>query len=186
MTDVRSYAPLSQLVSELQTLCQEGRTGTAYIVTDDNKMARLGLEAGEIDFILFQRKRGADALAMMPHIQAGRLRFEDGLKPSADATDLPATLDILEFLNNPLTKDAPQALAPQAAQSSPTLGAADRAMIEAVLTDYIGPMASIICDEQLNEVSNLESALKALAAEIQDSGQIKEFFDRVHARLDKA
>jgi hypothetical protein len=186
MTDVRSYTPFSQLVSELKILCLEGRTGTAYIVTDDNKMARLGLEAGEIDFILFQRKRGADALAMMQHIQAGRLRFEDGLKPSADATDLPATTDILEFLNNPQSKGAPQALAPQAAQNTQTLNAADRAMVEAVLTDYIGPMASIICDEQLNEVSNLESALKALAAEIQDSGQIKEFLDRVHAQLGKA
>jgi hypothetical protein len=198
MTDARNYAPLSQLVSELKILCREGRTGTAYVVTDDNRMARLGLAAGKIDFIWFHSRRGADALILMSHIHAGRLRFEDGVKAAADAADLPTTAEILEFLLAPQSgvgspspaqqsrSGTPPPASDTQQQGPPAVGAAERTMIEEILTDYVGPMASIICDEQLNECSDLESALNSLAAEIQDSGQIKEFLDRVHARLGTA
>lgn len=184
MTDAPNYVPLAQLVSELKILCREGRTGTAYLVTDDNRMARIGMAAGKIDFLWFHSKRGADALIMMSQIHAGRLRFEDGVKAPADTADLPSTAEILEFLLSPLAAASTAAApVPGAPQAQAAVSAAERAMIEELLTDYVGPMASIICDEQLNEGTDLETALKALAAEIQDSGQIKEFLDRVHTRL---
>ena len=185
MNEAQSYVPFVQLVGELKILSREGRTGTAYIVTDDNRMARLGLEAGHIDLIWFHRKRGADALALMSQIQAGRLRFEDAVKAPADTSDLPSTTEILEFLLKQAASDTTTTAA-NAAGNSPIVASADREMIEEVLTDYLGPMASIICDEHLSEGQDLESALKALATEIQDSAQIKEFLDLVHARLSKA
>jgi len=156
-----------------------------FIVTDDNQMARLNLNAGEIDFISFHNKRGADALAMLSNIQAGRLRFEAGHTAGKETIDLPSTVDILEYLHNPVgTQSAPASSAPK--HTGMALSATHRVMIEEVLTEFIGPMASIVCEEELNAASNLESGLMRLAALIQESSQAQDFLTQVRNRLSKS
>jgi hypothetical protein len=156
-----------------------------FIATDDNQMARLNLNAGEIKFISFHNKRGADALSLLSNIQAGRLRFEEGLTAEIATRDMPSTVDILEFLRNPVGT-----LSASAASSTPkhmgmALSASDRVMIEEVLTEFIGPMACIVCEEGLNAAPDLESGLRKLAAEIQEPSQVQDFLTQVRARLSK-
>lgn len=156
-----------------------------FIVTDDNQMARLNLNAGQIDFISFHNKRGRDALAMFSNIHAGRLRFEAGHTSEKAALDLPSTVDILDYLAKPAGAPGMSAGSSAPKPTGKALSAAHRLMIEEVLTEYIGPMASIVCEEELNAAPDLESGLRRLAAQIQESSQAKDFLTQVHARLAK-
>lgn len=185
MSDVRSYKPLSHLIAEMETLCRNRSTGMVFIATDDNQMARLNLNAGEIKFISFHNKRGADALALISNIQAGRLRFEEGLTAETVTIDLPSTVDIFKFLNNPIGTLSASAVSSAPKHTGMALSASDRVMIEEVLTEFIGPMACIVCEEELNAAPDLESGLRKLAAEIQESSQIQDFLTQVRARLSK-
>lgn len=183
MSDAQSYEPLSHLIAELETLCRNRSTGMVFIVTDDNQMARLNLNAGEIDFLSFHNKRGRESLAMFSNIHAGRLRFEAGHTSEKDTLDLPSTIDILDYLAK--SAGAPSVPAGSSAPKSTgvALGAAHRLMIEEVLTEFIGPMASIVCEEELNAAPDLESGLRRLAAQIQESSQAKDFLTQVRNRL---
>jgi len=157
-----------------------------FIVTDDNQMARLNLNAGQIDFISFHNKRGRDALAMFLNIHAGRLRFEAGHTAEKATLDLPSTANILEYLAKPAGAPGMPAGSSAPKSKGVALSAAHRVMIEEVLTEFIGPMASIVCEEELNAAPDLESGLRRLAAQIQESSQAKDFLTQVHARLAKA
>jgi len=185
MSDVRSYEPLSHLIAELETLCRNRSTGMVFIVTDDNQMARLNLKAGEIDFISFHHKRGKDALAMFSNIHAGLLRFEAGHTAENASMDLPSTVDILEYLANPAGSPGVPADSSAPKHTGMTLSASRRVMIEEVLTEFIGPMASLVCEEVMNAAPDLESGLRSLAAQIQESSQAQDFLTQVHARLSK-
>jgi hypothetical protein len=184
MSDTHSNMPLPQLVTELATLCREGSTGTVFIATDDNRLARLSLNAGEIELISFHNKRGAEALALIPNIHAGRLRFDEGHKTATGTGGLPPTADILEFLSNSPAPDTE--IAPSAGRATHQhLTADDRRMIEDTLAEFIGPMASIVCEEHLDQATDLESALSKLAADIDDPAQANDFLAQVHAHYGK-
>lgn len=185
MSDVRSYKPLSHLIAEMETLCRDGSTGMIFIATDDNQMARVNLHAGEINFISFHNKRGADALTLLTTIHAGRLRFEEGLTAEKSTIDLPSTVDILEFLHHPVGTLNVSAVSSTPKHTGATLSASDRVVIEEVLTEFIGPMACIVCEEELSAVQDLESGLRKLSAEIQDPGQVQDFLTQVRTRLSK-
>lgn len=185
MSDVHSYKPLSRLIAEMETLCRNRSTGMVFIATDDNQMARLNLNAGEIKFISFHNKRGADALTLLSHIHAGRLRFEEGLTAEKATIDLPSTADILGSLHNPIGMLSASTASSPPKHTGMALSPSDRVMIEEVLTEFIGPMACIVCEEELNAAPDLESGLRKLAAEIQEPSQIQDFLTQVRARLSK-
>lgn len=184
MSSEQSYNSLQALVGELASLCKEGASGTVFIATDDNRLVRMTLDGGEIRFISFQNKRGAAALNLMPQIKQGRLRFEEGVISGTPSADLPPTADTLRFLANPASSAAPSSPAATAAtnRGSSAITDKDRAVIETVLADYIGPMASIVCDEHLSGAQDLQTALKKLAAEIQDPLQAEKFIADVNAQ----
>ncbi len=216
--------PLADLVLELRSLCQQGANGTAFITTDSRAIAQVCLEDGQIVFVLFQNKRGAEALELMKQIKSGRLRFEEGSIPSF-RTPLPTWEIVLsDLIGGVPAADAPLSRRPDPISKRPDpiskrpdpiskrpdpisrrpdpvsqrpdpkddmplnkgLGpfqARVRAILEATLMEYIGPMASLVCDEKLPKATDLESAIEILATEIPDAEQAVRFMHEVYKRL---
>ncbi len=193
--------PYRQIVAELAALCGAGRTGTLFMATTDNQSARIGLTQGEITSLVFRNQRGLEALDHLRKIVAARINFSDAVMDRGVRGDLPATPDLLGMLgaDEPPavapTRPAPLAAPPTAPAPPPSPSAADaqlarvQAVIETELTEYLGPMAVVICREHVARAAtggpphDVRQIVEAVAREIGDRPKEERFRQQVLSRL---
>jgi hypothetical protein len=203
-------APISygQLLSELGALCSAKRTGTLFIATTDNQSARIGLRQGEIVSLGFRTQRGLEALDQIRKITAGRFSFSDTVVDRVLSADLPDTSDLLEMLSGGDSPPPPPAIpaaalaatsravgpvpshavAPAAAPPVAQLVKA-QAVIEAELTEFVGPIAPLLCREHVARAAaagppwDLPALVEAVSHEIGDRAKEDRFKQKTLARL---
>ncbi len=182
------------VVETLRQLCAEERTGTVFIVSDDNRMAQVHLHGGDVAAVLCRGRRGHDALLLMQSMARARLRFEDGPVARGEA-DAAATQAILAYLDGSRTQ-APNSgpgkerrsvertpLVAAAAPPDGVLSATTRAIFERILTEYIGPMAQIICQDHFDSAKGARLTALALAGEIPNQAHAARFLSEVGKAL---
>jgi len=204
------FTPFPSLMVQIATLCGQRQTGTVMLVSDDNRMGKIHLRAGEIVFVMCRGRRGRDALGLMRTMQAARLSFVAGAVDAADAVEW-ASKTVLDYLNGlmadlPATgaagaagatlqsklTDAPGTATPAApapAATQQTSKAADvtpatRAMIENVMLTYIGPMAQIVCADHFAGATDTRALILALATEIPGAANQAKFQAEIAKLLD--
>jgi hypothetical protein len=161
-----------QLIDQLQRFCAEKRTGTVLIATEDNQLARILLENGNISFLAFGRKQAQDAVAQIREIKTGRIKFSEGHVGSYNKQVLSPTREMLQALAG--TRATP---------------AAALKIIENELIDILGPMGSIICAEHLKKIGDLTQAsaltdlINAVAREIKDPTKARRFKEDVLKKI---
>ena len=204
-------APISygQLLSELGALCSAKRTGTLFIATTDNQSARIGLRQGEIVSLGFRTQRGLEALDQIRKITAGRFSFSDTVVDRVLSADLPDTSDLLEMLSGgdspapppPAIPAASLAVTARAVGPVPTRAVAPaaappvaqlvkaQAVIEAELTEFVGPIAPLLCREHVARAAaagppwDLPALVEAVSHEIGDRAKEDRFKQKTLARL---
>lgn len=184
-----TYIPFGEIVVELKKLCDAGKTGVLFLATRKNKSAQIMLDGGNIVFVYFFNRRGVEALTLMLEIEAGRFRFQEG-SITAKPMDLPPTADILQNLMNGAGMDAVSATTTSTTASAQisdqvasSLSPDHRRELEDALAKYIGPMASIICDDHLDSATDLHAAIDALASEIPAAEKAAQFKAEAQQRL---
>lgn len=173
----QQYIPFTDLVAKIEELCTEKATGIFFIATKVNRSAQIVIENGAIVFIYFYNKQGQEALELMLTIQAGRYKFQKNAT-SPRRNKLPPTIDILNFLYGKCKSEAVR-------KATVHTGLTDKQkqILQTVLAEYIGPMAAIICEDHLDSVPDLASAIKALASEIPSPEQGQKFRIQIEAKL---
>ena len=190
-----------QLMTELGALCAAKRTGTMFLATTDNHSARIGLRQGDIVSLVFRTQRGLEALDHIRKITAGRFSFSDAVVDKGPHADLPHTSDLLALLvgeewplpppdSAPPAAAAPRTAAPAAAQpvDNPQLARA-QAVIESELTEFVGPIAPLLCREHLARAAaagppwDWRELVEAVAREIGDRAKEERFIQQTLARL---
>jgi hypothetical protein len=195
--------PYSQLLMELGALCSAKRTGTMFIATTDNQSARIGLRQGEIVSLGFRTQRGLEALDHIRKITAGRFSFSDAVVDRGSSADLPYTADLLALLSGddpPPPPAAPAAAGPRPAAprtaapvaihpvADPQLAKA-LAVIEAELTEFVGPIAPLLCREHIERAVaagppwDFPVLVEAVSREIGDRVKEDRFKQKTLARL---
>jgi len=190
--------PYRQLLTALGALCSAKRTGTMFIATTDNQSARIGLREGEIVSLVFRTRRGLEALDHIRKITAGRFSFSDEVVDRVSSTDLPYTADLLAPLSgddSPPPLAAPAAAAPRTAApvfAQPVAGsplANAQAVIEAELTEIVGPIAPLLCREHIARAVaagppwDFPALVEAVSREIGDRVTEDRFKQKTLARL---
>jgi len=184
------------LMTELGALCAAKRTGTMFVATTDNHSARIGLRQGDIVSLVFRNQRGLEALDHIRKITAGRFSFSDAVVDKGTQVDLPHTADLLALLlgeESPLpppASAAPRTPAPAAAQpaDNPQMARA-QAVIESELTEFVGPIAPLLCREHIARAAaagppwNWLLLVEAVAREIGDRAKEDRFKQQTLARL---
>ncbi len=192
--------PWGELLQELIRMCNERRTGTLFIATNDNRLARVALKDGVISAVEFQRKQGLAAIKLMQSILAGTWRFNEELMLVSGVQSLPSTPGLLKMLADKPGSDSalpahelsvPQTLPPQQPGAG-TLGAAKqrfsfvdvsellqvKELITAELIGIIGPMGKLVCEDHLSALTDRRSvmmAIEKIAAEIDDPDLERQF-----------
>lgn len=180
------FLPFLRIVEYIRQLCAQRRSGTVFVVSDDNRMAQVHLENGEIASLLCRNRRGLEALGMMRAMQNARLRFDESYIAKAEKDNL-STQDIFDDLfgaaSTAVLRDRVSAL-PAAARASAsaagqqqesTLTSEVRAIVQRVMTQYIGPMAEIVCEDHFEQAGNLSALVQLLAGEISAPEQAAKF-----------
>jgi len=205
-TPEQAFSNPDQFVAAIRGLCAERRTGTLFVVTVDNEAARFVLRQGTIVAIQFRVRHGLDAIGRLRSVTSGRFNFTPDVAGAQDAPALPPTQEILAMLaqrepapRRPVREAAP---APQAvstpqvapareAVSTPSGTHFERAqrVLEAELTEYLGPMAPLVCLEHLVRAGDLIGAgdlarlVEAIAKEIGDPAKEARFKREALAKL---
>lgn len=186
--------PFTEIVKELEKLCKNKATGTLSLTTAANRSAQVAIDHGEVVFVFYSGKMGEGALAAMAGIDGGRFRFQENSLPSRRMT-LPPSAAILAQLTSgaaitggatkpPASPSAVSAVSPAAATSSAgSLTPDQKQLLERCLAEHIGPMATIICEDQLRGSLSLEEAIDALAAEVPTPAAAEAFRKLALARL---
>jgi len=184
--------PFWRIVEQLRQFCAERLTGTVFIVSDDNRMAQVHLESGNIVMLLCRGRRGLEALAAMRTMLNARLRFDDSYVSATETENL-NTSEVIDQLGISLA-NAPAAAsrvpahaalraAPAAAAAAtqpavaPVMALSADAVgkLEKMLVQYIGPMAQIVCADHVEQAVDLRSLALALSTEIPDKKQADAF-----------
>ena len=179
--------PFRRIVEMVREFCTQRRTGTVFIVSDDNRMAQVHLESGNIVALLCRGRRGQEALAGMRTMQAARLRFDDNYL-TADSAEHFNTNEVLAALTGgvPARSRAVERVAPPAAKPVPvkaapvqtgpgTVSPAQAAILERILVQYIGPMGEIVCADHVAQAGNLKALIELLAEEVPDKDKAAQF-----------
>jgi len=175
-----------------------GETGTLYFVTDDNHSAVFGMKNGDVVSMRCKRFQGMDALNAFLSIRSGRYRFvphSAGLQRGK--SQLPPTeelLTILETQHQNQSTDSPASAAWHlSAPREPSLSrmwlADIREIVEVEATEYLGPIASLVCEEIFDEVQptdnrGIRKVIERISGDIGDPAREAAFKDRVLKRLD--
>lgn len=176
--------PFRRIVEMVREFCTQRRTGTVFIVSDDNRMAQVHLESGNIVALLCRGRRGQEAVAGMRTMQAARLRFDDNYL-TADDNERFDTNKVLELLGGgsdhqrAAERAAAPVAPPQQAQAAPegpgTVTQAQATTLEHILIQYIGPMAEIVCADHVAQAGNVRALIAVLADEVPDKAQAAQF-----------
>lgn len=171
----RKLISLDHLVIELQRLCQEKLSGILFISGDSHRTAKIGLLNGNIVALSCQNKQGEKALQLIREIKLNWIQFIRGSTIIPDP-DLPSTSHILNSL---ISSDDPT---PTRLGSKMNISQAEEVLKE-TLTDFMGPVAPMICKKVLSHAQNLDSAIHLLAQEIPDPQQANQFKQSIRQRL---
>ena len=169
--------PFLRVVDYLRQLCAQGRSGTVFLVSDDNRMAQVRLDQGQIASLLCRNRRGIEALGILRSMANARLRFDETFLVKDEHDNL-STQAIFDALGGGSDGAAPVAVAPAQPRPAATalaLTPAVKATIQRVMTQYIGPMAEIICDDHFDAAGNLQALVQLLADEISAPAQAAKF-----------
>ncbi len=163
----------AELIAEVRRLSYEERTGTIFVTSDENHLARIVLNKGRITSLSFgSRYHSLDAIPFIQTIKFGRLHFSDGIFETAQEVPLPDTSEIFHKFNQEVTPNVPT--------SSNDFRAFEE-IIKKALANYIGPFAMLVCEEYiekfgvLNTKDEIITMIDFVAAEIEKEDEIESF-----------
>ncbi|MGO1072671.1 hypothetical protein [Lysobacter sp. CA199] len=155
------FRPLVQVLREVKSLAQKRASGFAYIVTEDNHSCIIRLHNGQVQEVVYRMLRNEEAVQRLSMVAAAKVRFENSGISAMPPGRAPLSDSTVEWLLGGFEQDLAQHAAPPPPAALPTPsggGAATappaamvnprvRQAIEQIALNYLGPIASMLCDE---------------------------------------
>ncbi len=142
-----------------------GQSGTLMVVFDDNSMGRFYVAGGLLATARYRNKEGQEALDLARPRSVASVRFHEN-------SDLVRSAALIEGVSLPepaaSPAPAPAPAAPQqvaATPMGPPLSNAMRAALEDLLSEYVGPVASVLLSDLPDNV-DADTAVEQTAREI--------------------
>lgn len=170
-------ATIADAIVQLEQLCRTRHSGTLFFVSSTNMMGQMILMDGDVINIRYLRDRGVDALKRIFETDRFKeLTFMEkesvAIRSQVDSS-LPSRGELFSILRrltntntSPPVRETPSRMArSQPVQRSRAKEANPTQLIETVsaeLAIHIGPMAPIICRQQLKGVASSADILKSI------------------------
>lgn len=188
MSENDSMFTFSELVDELRRCYVEKVTGTVMAATQDNQLARILFEKGDITFLSYGLKKGLDAVTPIKGIKEARVKISQGRVGGQQSDTLPSTAEILQLFGGE-QMDLVAAAQPVSMSISGNKIPNALKVIEAELIEFLGPVAQIVWSETLEQVGKptgtrgVSSLVDALAKEVRDPVKVQRFKSQVWGKI---
>ena len=179
-----------ELIAEIVSLCRKQASGTIFIATADNKQCRIVLIDGEIVCASMHRLNGVEVIRSIAALESGVFGFNPDLQLVTSRQSLPDTESLLQILQ---AGGANTQQGAQASSGSDGFLLPARSKILEILvqeaTEYMGPMAAIICQDYLQQLtssinpSNVQQVIRQLEQDINNTDKAHKFRAAVMKRL---
>lgn len=183
------FRPLIEILRDLKALALQKASGFFFVVTEDNHSCTIRLRGGQIEDVVFSRHRSDEAVQLLAKVPAGRARFQAD-PAAAGAARVSLGEASLSWLMGGFEKSPAVAAA---APAAPRAGAVNvnvqglseeqRATIERIALNYLGPIAALLCDEALGVPGSIDRALVQIAANLPARDQEDRFLAEARAAL---
>jgi len=151
-----------------------GQTGTVMVVFEDNSMGRFYVVGGVLATARYRSKEGNEAVREADGKSIANVRFHENadLVRSGKLIDARAATrsTVASVTQAPVVSDTPRTTS----RGGPRMSHITRTGIQELLTDYMGPVASVMMDD-VPASADLETALDLLSREISDTAEAKRF-----------
>jgi hypothetical protein len=181
MTDTCS-ADYHAIIEVLKDLVAQRRSGTLFITSAEKHAAHFVLKDGVVCACGYRFKRGMAAVEAIRRMTGGSYRFEANIVCAKSTTDLPDTHSLLALLDDvePPANTTPAATGAAPIATPPRM-APLVAMVQEQLTQYLGPVAAICCEDYLDRtggihgLDEIKDMIHTLSEEIDDTAERREF-----------
>ena len=187
--------PLAAVMSDLAALVKQRASGVQYVVTDDGRFAQLRLRNGRVEEISFKAKFSDEAILLLSQISTAKSRFEQVTLTPGTSKHAPISEEMLNWMLGGFASPAPASApvvksintppATPVQTPPPGLRLPQRAAIEQIALTYLGPFASIVCEEALSGSTDIERSLIQIASNLSDREETARFLTEVRAALAK-
>ncbi len=147
-----------------------------FFTTANNATGRVIFSDGQIVYLSYANKTGNNAAAIMPEIRSLRYRVGQSRVKFPVDDRLPATELILRNV-------APIAGTLTTGNIQVGVSKSERKVIEEILVDMIGPMASFFIEDHVVGASNLQEAINNIIAELNNNEEVNIFKTKLKQKL---
>lgn len=180
-----------ELMDELQSLCDDRRTGTMFIVTDGGHAARISMQNGTITGLAYRIHKGTDALSALLKINGGKYHFADGIFSTMQEAGFPETTELMRIIRSKSSNTVAESFSVEGKTGSGVQQVNSQAIsvITSELTEFLGPFANMSIDDYLDEHPQIKSyqeilaMVNQLATEIDSPSDASQFKKNVMAKL---
>ena len=182
------FVSIDSLIQKLAQICQEAYTGCLYFVSSENRVGKFALRQGEIISIKYYLDTGKEAIKLIQQLDQVKYRLSDQtISNTAKSESLPGNDTILNMLGlkerSVVTRhEQSQTTLPidgQNTVSNQAISDATKAKLQEQLILYLGPIASIICQQAFDEYDDLATVVEQLAKHISDPEEVQAFLQAV-------
>ena len=168
------YTPIASIVDYLEQLCAQGVSGTLFIATRTHLNAQIALNQGRIMFVQYQGKRGMEAVQRLQTIKEGRFRLQTGLLTSL-SDSLPASAALCRLLRGQPMENPTGSAMNIAPANSGSITSQQMKLLEEHLTEYVGPVATLLVKEHCQPGMSLTKIVETLASEVLSAEEAQAF-----------
>ena len=171
------------LGNTINRLALERRTGKLHIVTTKNHTASLGFVQGEVVSAHYRISQGEKALAALRDVTEATYKFNAEAEVRRNTPPLPPTREVLRTLGLEQVALAQASAVEMAAETAaPHISAKSQSALRELATEYLGPMASIVCDDVFSRAESVDKAIRHLSLEIIDPANAATFLAEAKRR----
>lgn len=186
MNEKYSYA---KVVDMIRVLVARMQTATLYIRTDHNRMVLVAMKDGEIITLSSGPRHGAKAISILREMRSAAVRIDNNAI-AYHTENMPPTTVLLSMLETG-TQQAPAVSGkrPSASGSSGMEKERVKIILSQLLTEYLGPIAPMCCEQVLDAMGNSldvdqqRAAVQQLATEAGSPEEARAFTERARQQL---
>jgi hypothetical protein len=148
----------------IEEFWEDKSTGALFLKIDSGKLLQVYFVNGEIRSIRYREASGISVLEKISSMTALTYQFHEGAVSRIE-DELPSTADIIAA-----SKSAGHiSAAAGEGRKAKDISENEKDIIKAVLTTYIGPIAEMVMDEALESSTSIDSIIKSVTQQIDNS-----------------
>ena len=182
--------PLGTVLRELTGLAQQRYSGVLNIATNEGRFASIRLRGGRIEEVSYKAKYNDDAIRLLALATQGRARFEQVRLTPGIGRHAILSEALLRWMLSGFVGAAPEVThtpMPPRTNGAVPLGVrlAHRAAVQQVALTFLGPFASLACEEAFADGNDIDSALQRIASNLIEDAEAERFVAEARAALIK-